>query len=215
VPRTRPGLSRDAVLGAALAIIDESGIEACTMRAVAAELGVEAMSLYWHLPSKEALLDGVVEMVLREVQAEHEPSEDWAVVFTSFGHSFRRVVLRHPNVVHLLADRPIGAYVAAGPMAEHGLASLERAGFPRGCAIRAVRTLSRFVVGSTLLEVGTATAPPALRDGPALSDLLDAVTLDDPAELFDYGLQALIAGIEAVKEQHCTAQDPDPGAATA
>lgn len=201
MPRTRPGLSRDAVLAAALAIIDESGIDACTMRAVAAELGVEAMSLYWHLPNKEALLDGVVELMLREVEFERDMVDDWQGAFTSFGHSFRRVVLRHPNVVHLLASRPIGAYVAAGTMAEHGLALLERAGFPRPCAIRAVRTLSRFVAGSTLLEVGAALAPPAPRDGPALCDLLDAVTLDDPAELFDYGLQALIAGIEVEHER--------------
>ncbi len=208
MPRIRPGLSRDAVLGAALAIIDESGIDACTMRAVAAELGVEAMSLYWHLPSKEALLDGVVEMVLQEVEAEHEVVDDWQGAFASFGHSFRRVVLRHPNVAHLLASRPIGAYVAAGSMADQGLVLLEHAGFERGCAIRAVRTLGRFVVGSTLLEVGGATAPPAPRDSPALADLFDAITLDDPAELYDYGLKALIAGIEAGHARAACTEEP-------
>lgn len=171
------------------------------MRAVAAELGVEAMSLYWHLPSKEALLDGVVEVVLRDVEAEHDAVDDWQGAFTAFGQSFRRVLLRHPSVVHLLASRPIGAYVAAGAMAERGLAALERAGFDRLSAIRAVRTLGRFVVGSTLLEVGAATAPPALRDSPALADLVDAITVDDPEELFAYGLQALIAGIEAARAQ--------------
>ena len=197
MPRTRPGLSRDAVLEAALVVIDESGIDACTMRAVAAELGVEAMSLYWHVPSKDALLDGVVELVLREVETEHEVVDDWRGAFASFGRSFRRVLLRHPSVVHLLAGRPIGAYVAAGTMAEHALASLERSGFERSCAIRAVRTLGRFVVGSTLLEVGAVTAPPAPRDSAALSDLLDAVTVDDPEALYEYGLRAVIAGIEA------------------
>ena len=136
--------------------------------------------------------------MLREVEAEHEVVDDWQGAFISFGHSFRRVVLRHPSVVHLLASRPIGAYVAAGAMAEHVLALLERAGFERGCAIRAVRTLSRFVAGSTLLEVGALTAPPAPRDGPALSDLLDAaVTLDDPRGALRLRTAgARIAGIE-------------------
>jgi len=205
VPRTRPGLSRDAVLDAALAIIDASGIDACTMRAVAAELGVEAMSLYWHLPSKEALLDGVVELVLNEVEAAHEVCDGWQGAFTSFGESFRRVLLRHPAVVALLASRPIGAYVAAGTMAQHAMGLLVDAGFDQVCAIRAIRTLNRFVVGSTLIELGVTRAPPAQRDNPAVADLLDALTIDDPGEVYAYGLRTVILGIE---EAHRRATAP-------
>nr|MDT0657267.1 TetR/AcrR family transcriptional regulator C-terminal domain-containing protein [Micromonospora sp. DSM 115978] len=66
---TREPLSRERVLAAAVALADTEGIKALTMRRLAADLGVEAMSLYYHLPAKEALLDGVVETVVAEIAA--------------------------------------------------------------------------------------------------------------------------------------------------
>jgi TetR/AcrR family tetracycline transcriptional repressor len=198
VPRPRPGLTRDAILGAAVGIIDESGLDACTMRAVAAELGVEAMSLYWHVPGKEALLDGIVDRILGEVAAEREEVGDWRTRVASFGDSFHRVLLRHPNALPLIAGRPFGAYAAAGRMAEVGIASLEEAGFDRRSAIRAARTISRFVIGFTLLEAGLkAPLSPPLPDAPALAEILDAVATEDPDELFRFGLETMVDGLEA------------------
>lgn len=196
--RPRPGLTRDAILAAALGIIDESGLEACTMRAVAAELGVEAMSLYWHVPGKEALLDGIVERILGEVSVEREEIRDWRTRVVSFGESFHSVLLRHPNALPLIAGRPFGAYVAAGRMAEAGIASLEQAGFDRRSAIRAARTILRFVIGFTLLEVGmqTPVATP-LPEAPALADIMESVATDDPTELFNFGLETMVDGLEA------------------
>lgn len=197
--RTRPGLTRDAVLTAALGIIDESGLEGCTMRAVAAELGVEAMSLYWHVRGKEALLDGVVERMLGEVAAEHRDEHpDWRRLLEDFGHAYHRVLLRHPNAIHLISGRSVGAYIAASKMAETGLTTLEDGGFDRASAIRAVRTVTRFVLGFALLEVSTSAPQPlALSDAPALGDIVDAVLSDDQEELFRFGLDALIDGFEA------------------
>lgn len=197
--RTRPALTRDAILVAALAIIDESGIEACTMRAVAANLGVEAMSLYWHVPGKDALLDGVVERMLREVAAEHvEDPVEWRPRMNAFGHAYHAVLLRHPNAIHLIAGRPFGAYVAASRMAETGLPTLIAAGFDQRSAIRAIRTVTRFVLGFTLLEVSTARNPPQVTEpSSALAEIIDAVATDDQAELFRFGLDAVIDGFEA------------------
>ena len=65
VPRTP--LSRERVLRAAIRIADESGIESLTMRRVAEDLGAEAMSLYYHVASKEALLDGIADAVVAEI----------------------------------------------------------------------------------------------------------------------------------------------------
>ena len=171
--RTRPGLTRDAVLVAALAIIDESGLKACTMRRLARTLGVEAMSLYWHVANKDALLDGVVELILAEVAAAREEVEGWRERLAAFAYVFRSVVLRHPNAVPLLASRRLGAYAAGGRMTETGIASLEAAGFDRHTAIRAARTVSRYVVGFTLAESGTTgDTPPRLPSSSALGDLL-------------------------------------------
>lgn len=196
--RPRPGLTRDAILAAALGIIDGSGLDACTMRAVASELGVEAMSLYWHVPGKEALLDGVVDRILGEVAAEREEIGDWRTRVVSFGDSYHKVLLRHPNALPLIAGRPFGAYAAAGRMAEGGIASLEQAGFDRRSAIRATRTISRFVIGFTLLEASTTEPmPPPPPDAPGLAEILDAIATDDPGELFSFGLETMVDGFEA------------------
>lgn len=166
------------------------------MRAVAAELGVEAMSLYWHVPGKDALLDGVVELVLGEVEGAQGQVTTWQQSFMVFGHAFRGVLRGHPAVVPLVVSRPMAAYAAAAQSAERTLGLLEAAGFDRATAVRVVRTMGRFVVGSTLLELGVAEAPRAPRDEPSLADLVDAVQTDDPAEFLTFGLETMIAGLE-------------------
>jgi AcrR family transcriptional regulator len=197
VSRTRPRLSRDAVLAAALAVIDEAGLDACTMRAVAGELGVEAMSLYWHVPGKDALLDGVVERVLAEVAAELEEHDDWRQALSGFAHTFRDVMLRHPNTVVLMAARRLGAYAAAHTMTERGIAQLESAGFERVTAIRAARSVARYVVGFMLAEASDRGQDPAPTLSPAVDELLAQVAHDDPGELFEFGLQAMLDGLQA------------------
>jgi AcrR family transcriptional regulator len=184
---------------AALGIIDASGVEACTMRAVAANLGVEAMSLYWHVPGKEALLDGVVERMLGEVAGEHvEDPIEWRPRMQAFGHAYHTVLLRHPRAIHLIAGRPFGAYVAASRMAETGLPTLIAAGFDERSAIRAIRTVTRFVLGFTLLEVSTATNPPPVPEpSSALAHIIEAVGSDDQGALFRFGLDVLLDGLEA------------------
>jgi TetR/AcrR family transcriptional regulator, tetracycline repressor protein len=195
VASRRPRLSRDAVLSAALLVIDEEGLEACTMRAVAAELGVEAMSLYWHVPGKEALLDGVVERVLAEVAEEHEPAGDWRTGLAGFATAFRRVILRHPGVAPLLASRPLGAYATASRLAEDGVRRLEAAGFDRSTAIDAARSVARYVVGFTLAEAARPLAEPPPGSSPMMDELLGRVARDYPAALFHFGLEVMLDGL--------------------
>lgn len=197
--RTRPSLSRDAVLEAALRVIDRGGLEACTMRAVAAELGVEAMSLYWHVDGKDALMDGVVQRVLSELPRAPAPPVDWRAGLESFARGMRGVALTHPNAVPLLAARAGSAYAAAGWISEGAIATVEAAGFDRQTAIRAARTVARYVVGFTLAEAGDRGAPrraPRERPSAALDELLDALAHDDPEELFGFGLECLVDGLE-------------------
>lgn len=194
----RPRLNRDAVLLAAQAIIDERGLEACTMRAVAADLGVEAMSLYWHVPNKEALLDGVIELMLAEIEAVELPRGDWMTTLRMGGRAFRRVVLGHRNALPLLASRPLPAYAAASRLAEEAILALEAAGFDRRTAIRSARLLSRYVMGFTLAERAPGQEPPPPPSGsPALDELLRTVAAEDPEELFEFGLETFLKGLEA------------------
>ncbi len=100
--QTRVPLSRERVLRGAIALADAQGIEALTMRNLAHELGVEAMSLYYHVANKEALLDGVVDMVISEIAEELggldiEPGEQqWRALLRHRILTARRVMLRHP-----------------------------------------------------------------------------------------------------------------------
>jgi AcrR family transcriptional regulator len=198
-PRQR--LTRDAILDAALGIIDEGGLPACTMRVVAADLGVEAMSLYWHVPGKEALLDGVVERMLSSAPAlAHH--EHWRDELYGIAQAVRGVLLLHPNAIPLLAGRALGSYAAAGAAVAVTLGTLEEAGFERLIAIRAVRTTYRYVIGYSLVE---SSVRAAARDGqsallnpdesPVLDDLADALANESPADLFEYGLQTLLDGM--------------------
>ncbi len=120
--RTQP-LTKPEIFSAALAIIDAEGIDALTMRRLAQDLGVEAMSLYHHVPNKEALLDGVVELALT-AQAPVAPptSGDWQATVTAAVCGFRRALITHPNVLpHMITHPPSSPEASAmyiqGPLA--------------------------------------------------------------------------------------------------
>jgi AcrR family transcriptional regulator len=200
VTSERPRLNRDAVLRAAQAIIDERGLDACTMRAVAADLGVEAMSLYWHVPNKEALLDGVIELMIEEMDVPPVGDGDWAEALRTAARTFRRVVLRHRNALPLLASRPLPAYAAASRMTEDAITALEAAGFDRPTAIQAARTVSRYVMGFTFAERAPGDPPPPSSSSPALDDLLQSVAGSAQEELFEFGLEILLRGLRTLRD---------------
>jgi len=103
-PRTeaKVPLSKERVLDAAVELADEGGIETLTMRRLAEKLGVEAMSLYYHVANKEAILDGVVDAIVEEIEAAvggfGVPSElhDWKTAVKERILTARRVMLLHP-----------------------------------------------------------------------------------------------------------------------
>lgn len=96
---TRTPLSPDRIFLAAIALADRDGIEAVTMRNLAQELGVEAMSLYYHVANKEGLLDGMVDTLVEEIGQElggfAVPPDDWKQVLRHRILTARHVMLRH------------------------------------------------------------------------------------------------------------------------
>lgn len=108
---TRTPLTRDRILHAAIEVADEGGIEAITMRGVASSLGVEAMSLYHHVANKEAMLDGMIEVVVGEIHTEAgevpelESPDDWLPVLRGRILAARAVLLRHKWVPEVLETR--------------------------------------------------------------------------------------------------------------
>lgn len=214
----RARLSRESVLGAALRRADRDGLEALTMRGLADELGVEAMSIYYHLPNKDAVLDGAVEVVFAEIEAEVggfgvPPSTDattWAPALRQRILGARRVLLRHPWAPWIMNARG-----APGPNATRhvdGVVGIMRAGGMSFDLIHhALHAIGSRVYGYVQeLSDDTDAPPPAQLEqlavlAPNLAAMLaevahvdDASTLgwcDDQTE-FEFGLDLLLEGIE-------------------
>src|SRR5688500_1272039 len=114
----RRPLSRERVLNTAMTLADAEGLEAVTMRRLASELEVEAMSLYHHLPGKDGLLDGLVEAVVGEIEAAIGKLEarglGWCKEVRGRCLAAREVMLRHPWAPGLLGTR---ANIPPGVMA--------------------------------------------------------------------------------------------------
>ncbi|WP_134123907.1 TetR/AcrR family transcriptional regulator [Kribbella kalugense] len=108
-------LSRDRVLQAAVAIADADGLESMTMRRIGVALGAEAMSLYYHVANKAALLDGIVELVMTEINDAVDqidlPAADWKQATRRRILLAREVMLRHPWAPQLFETRTSPAVV--------------------------------------------------------------------------------------------------------
>lgn len=145
----RRTLSRDRVLATAVALADAEGLDAVTMRTVAAELGVEAMSLYHHVSGKEGLLDGLVESVMAEVDeatSALEPADDWRETVRTRCLATRGVMLRHPWAPAVISSRTTIPPAVVGHF-EALLAVMIEAGFSYHLAHRALHSLGSMILG--------------------------------------------------------------------
>jgi AcrR family transcriptional regulator len=127
--RQRRALSRDQVVAEALAMISSQGVQALSMRGLAARLGVVPGALYRHVHSKEQLYDLVLDAVLAEVDPQVDDSPGWATQVTELAQRLRAVLERHPGLASLLKTRdPLSPHSLT--LAEAFLASLRAAGLP-------------------------------------------------------------------------------------
>src|SRR5262245_5927588 len=102
--RAREPLTRERILGAAVALADEAGVEALSMRRLAQELGVVPMALYKHVANKDELLDGMIDVVVVEIDPPIEGA-DWKATMRARILSARRSLLRHPWASSVLESR--------------------------------------------------------------------------------------------------------------
>ena len=199
----RQPLSRRRVLEEAVRFSDREGLEALTMRKLGAELGVEAMSLYNHVPNKGALLDGMVEVLLGELEI---PARglDWEERIREGYRAFRRLAHEHPNVFPLLVNRPPETMDGVW-LVEEFLQTLRDAGFGLEEALHAFRSLSSYTFGYAMAEIrGFALEPDGSRPGartlspeefPNLSELGPQLERVDHDAEFEFGLDLLLSGL--------------------
>ena len=149
-PGARPRLSRERVLEAASDLADRAGLDALTMRKLAAELGVEPMSLYHHVASKDDILDGMVDRVFGEIDLP-TPGGAWKPEMRRRAVSARHVLTRHPWAPALMDSRR-----NPGPATirhhEACIATLRRDGFSIPMTAHALSLIDSYVYGFSISE---------------------------------------------------------------
>lgn len=154
----RDALSHDRVLQAALALADAHGLEALSMRRLGTELGVEAMSLYRHVPSKEALLDAMVDAIVRDwIDPGDAASSDWRDRLGAIMHRAHAAMLARPWSVELITVRP---RVGDGRLryAEAVTTALLDAGFTPQLAHHGLHIVDGTIMGFTAQQARRPTA---------------------------------------------------------
>jgi AcrR family transcriptional regulator len=204
----RERLNRRRVLETALELVDAEGLDALTMRRLGAELGVEAMSLYRHVESKEALLDGIVELIVLEIEVPADDGGDWAEAWRGVGRSYRRAALAHPHAFPLVTMRPLSTPDALQRM-DAAFDLLRRAGLDEEATVVAFRTLASFTRGFALEEVtgralGEGRVDPrelSPVDFPRISELATRLVEADHDAVFERGMDLIVTGLLAELER--------------
>ncbi|MFE3460045.1 TetR/AcrR family transcriptional regulator [Nocardiopsis aegyptia] len=203
-PPARPPLSRDSVLRAALAIVDREGPEKLTMRRLGAELGVDPMAVYRHVPNKSALFDGIAEVIWGSVDLDGIDIEGtWQDRLLAVMYALRDALRAHPRAVVILGTRPV-----AGPdlfaLLERLLALLVDAGMPAdGDTAELMNILVTYTTGHVLAEAGEPVGGETDEHShlgltpasyPTLAAVFNSGWEYDPDRQFDRGLRAFIDG---------------------
>ena len=158
----RVRMSKDRVLRAAISLADEGGIESLTMRRLAQELGVEAMTLYYHVANKDDILDGIVDIVLSEFELPSSGTE-WKAAIRKTAISAHDVLVRHPWAASLMLSAT-GSSPARWRYMDAILGCLREAGFSADMTDHGYHALDSHITGFTLWEVQVQIDPQTLPD---------------------------------------------------
>lgn len=140
-------LKREQIVATALALVDREGLRALSMRRLGAELGVDPMAVYYHIPNKEALLDAIVEAVMASIDLSVDnPSEPAEERLMCAAFAYRDAMLAHANALPIVLARG-PATAAALPPVELLLGILRDAGLPPAEAFSGMNTIAAAVRG--------------------------------------------------------------------
>ncbi|WP_112261811.1 TetR/AcrR family transcriptional regulator [Lentzea terrae] len=192
--RPRAGLSQDRIVAAAVELLDADGLEALSMRTLAARMDTKATSLYRHVANKDELIELVVDEAYGEMEV---PAEGpWRTSVADAARSLRAVVLRHPWVASVLGQ--VGLAELGPNLSDRSarlLALFVGAGFPDDEADLAMKTMLGYVVGMTVSEA--AYVQLLARSGQSEDELVvrgvTSKALRD--KTFEYGLERVLAGL--------------------
>jgi AcrR family transcriptional regulator len=209
-PRER--LTRGRVIDAGLHVMDTEGLEAVSMRRVAREVGVEAMSLYNHVKDKDDLLQGICDRVMSDFVFP-EPTEDWVELCKAGARSWRNVLQAHPDVMRLFAETHGPSPVSPGSLlpTEFALRLLRAGGLSDRDTVQAFHAFGGYIQGFVMMEGGSIrknhesttaffddVAPQMDPDAfPVLRAVHRYFTDCSADEQFEFGLDLLVRGLLA------------------
>ena len=209
---SRVPLNRERALSTAVALADAAGLSSLSMRKLAQELGVEAMSLYHHVANKEDILDGMVDVVFAEIELPSEGTE-WKTAMRQRAESARAALTRHPWAISIMDSRS-----SPGPatLRHHDavIGSCRKAGFSVKMAAHAFSLIDSYIYGFVLQEVNlpfddsmdlegvveSMMLPFSAGDYPHLVELTTEHILQPGYSYgneFEYGLGLILDGLEA------------------
>jgi TetR/AcrR family transcriptional regulator, tetracycline repressor protein len=158
--RREEPITTAAIVTAALRVLDTEGLDGLSMRRVADELGTGAASLYWHVGSKDGLLDLLLDEVIGELDVPDPEPERWQEQLKEVARTMRATILRHRDIVRISIGRfPLGPNALG--FSERVLAILRAGGVPDELAVLGEHLLFAVVNGFTIDETGEGGALPA------------------------------------------------------
>lgn len=201
--KRRPPLTARGVVSAAIRIADDEGLEAVSIRRIAAEIDARPMSLYDHFASKEMLLAAMADEVVAEVLVDASLPAGWREAMTAIARRLYAMLVRHPWLISVTSRQP-----RFGPNSEKQAAQLAEA--MSGLALESaqmwilVGTVNDYVLGHSLRAVtvpkpedlADVIAEPAIEAIPELESLPDYLRTRASTDRFEAGLKAVLDGIE-------------------
>jgi AcrR family transcriptional regulator len=204
----RQPLTRDAIVEAALRLLDREGLSGLSMRKLAEELAVGAASLYWHVRDKEELLALLLDRIVGEAHVPDPDPKNWREQVKDLARENRRLLQSHRDAAQISLGRiPIGPHSI--PVLERNLAVLRAAGLPPRVVALGADMFALFVGGFAFEEsMGSEQADTAQLaeyfrslppdEFPTLTALADELVEGGPDERFEFAIELLVSGLEAM-----------------
>jgi TetR/AcrR family tetracycline transcriptional repressor len=208
--RQRGDLSKAEILEAALALVDEEGLEALSMRRVASSIGVSPMGLYRHVATRDEIVQGIADMALEDIDVELDSGGTWEDQLKAVFTQIHETLLAHPGLIHVLHVQPISAERALDTV-EALLGILRGSGFSGEEAVAIVGAVQSYTFGFTVQQrarIGTEEGQHVKRlkalptsEYPNLLELAGDFGNWTTEQHFEYGLDRLLQGIAAGRKK--------------
>jgi TetR/AcrR family tetracycline transcriptional repressor len=213
--RTRPrgSLTREEIIKEALALLEQEGPGALSMRRLADRLGVTPNALYTHVRGKADLIDGLIDQVYADLNLDPDPAGDWTQQLTTLSQQIRDHLLAHPAVVPYALQQPgLGPHSLRLGEAIYNV--LRPAGFSDQAVVGTVYALLTYILGFVALEIPRAGAHPQTSDEyvrrmwaffaalppgefPHTVELAAQLARISTDEQFQFGIRTFLAGLNA------------------